>query len=98
MKITTTVEFDMEELMSQIQDLRDSLAQLGTDLSEQNVALSEAMARVEAKILELGEPDADLTADIQAVRDASAGIDAATASLQGLVAAPIEEPPVDPSV
>jgi outer membrane murein-binding lipoprotein Lpp len=75
-------------LVSQVDDLRSAVAQLGVDLGE-------AVARVEAKVAELGDPDPDLTADIAAIRDASARLDA-------LVASPVEpEPdpdtPVDPT-
>jgi ABC-type transporter Mla subunit MlaD len=67
-------------IVAQIDDLRAAIGQLGVDLGE-------AIARVEAKIAELGEPDADITADIQKIRDVSAALDDLVAS-----PAPPEEP------
>lgn len=59
-------------LMGQFEDLQAAVGQLGTDLNE-------AVARVEAKIAELGEPDPDLTAQLAAIRDASTRLDALAA-------------------
>lgn len=57
-----------ETLMSQLDDLRSAIAQVGTDLGE-------AVERVNSKIAELGEPDADLSAEIEALRSVSAQLD-----------------------
>ena len=59
-------------LMGQFEDLQAAVGQLGTDLNE-------AVARVEAKIAELGEPDPDLSAQLSAIRDASTRLDALAA-------------------
>ncbi len=68
-------------LMAQVDDLRAAISQVGVDLGE-------AVARVQAKIEELGEPDPDLTADI-------ANLQSISTQLDSLVAASVEEPPVD---
>lgn len=53
--------------MGQVDDLRSAI--------EENAgAAADAVSRVEAKLAELGEPDADLTADIQTIKDATAQI------------------------
>lgn len=68
--------------MSQVDDLRAGIAQVRVDLSE-------AVDRVMAKIAELGDVDPDLSADIAALGEIGASLDA-------LVAAPVvEEPPVE---
>lgn len=78
-------------LMAQVDDLRSAISQLGTDLSE-------AIARVETKISELGEPDPDLTNDIAAIREASAKLDSlAAGEPPAEVVPPVEEPAVEPS-
>ena len=59
-------------LMGQFEDLQAAVGQLGVDL---NVAV----ARVEAMIAELGEPDPDLSAQLAAIRDASERLDALAA-------------------
>lgn len=65
--VATTV-YLRRQIVAQTEDLRAAVAQLGTDVGE-------AIARVEAKISSLGEPDPDLTADIAAIKDASARLD-----------------------
>ncbi len=70
--------------MGQTEDLKTAVAQLGVDFTE-------ALARVEAKVAELGEPDPDLSADIAKLKEISVGLDA-------LVAAPVvPEPEPDPA-
>lgn len=54
---------DLEDnLMAAIDDLRAAIEQVGSNLAA-------AVARVEAKIAELGEPDPDLSADIARLQD-----------------------------
>lgn len=69
--------------MSQTSDLKEAVSQLGVDLGE-------AISRVEAKIVELGLPDPDLSADIAAIKNVSAALD-------GLVAAPAPAPAPEPA-
>lgn len=66
--------------MGQVDDLRAAIAQVATDLQE-------ATDRVLAKIAELGEPDADLSAEITNLGDISARLD-------GLVAGEVPPEPV----
>ena len=68
-------------ILSQVEDLRTAIGQLGTDLGE-------AIARVEAKLIAAGDPDPDLTADIAAIKEASTRLDA-------LAADPVVEPAPD---
>ena len=79
-----------EQMMGQFDDLRTAIGQLGTDLSE-------AVSRVETKIAALGDPDPDLSADIEALRAASAQLDALAADAVAEPEFP-EEPPVDEPV
>jgi hypothetical protein len=59
-------------IMGQYEDLKATIAQVGVDLGE-------AVGRVEAKIASLGDPDPDLTADIEALRSVSTQLDALAA-------------------
>lgn len=63
------------ETMSQIEELRSAISQLGTDLLE-------AVQRVEQKIGELGQPDPDLSADIAAIREMSTRLDSLAADAE----------------
>jgi hypothetical protein len=81
-----------ERFMTQIDDLRAAIAQVGTDLGE-------AIARVDAKVSSLGEPDPDLTADIDALKAVSASLDnlVAESPAEPPAEGPVE-PPVEPPV
>lgn len=75
----------MEEmLVAKIDDLRAAIAQVGANLTA-------AVARVEAKMAELGEPDPDMTGDIAKLQDIST-------QLENLAddTTPDEVPPPDP--
>ena len=79
---TAAINALQETFMAQIDDLRAAIAQVGVDLGE-------AIARVEARVAALGDPDPDLTADIAALQDVSARLD-------GLQASPAEPEPTEP--
>ena len=75
----------LESIVGQTEDLRAAVAQVGVDLGE-------AVARVEAKIVALGEPDADLSADIAKLKEFSATLD----SIATEAPETDEPPPVEP--
>jgi hypothetical protein len=61
--------------MGQTEDLKTAVAQVGVDLGE-------AVTRVEAKIAELGEVDADFSPEIEALRNASTSLDGLVADTE----------------
>lgn len=74
--------------MAQVDDLRAAIAQVATDLQE-------ATDRVLAKIAELGEPDADLSAEISNLGDISTRLDGLVAGEIPPPAPPQDELPVE---
>lgn len=79
----TTLDLTRSDLMGQTEDLRTAVAQLGVDLGE-------AISRVEARIVALGEPDPDLSAEIASLRQFSESLDSLGADAE--VAEPTPEP------
>lgn len=74
------------KIMAQIDELRSAIAQLGTNLGD-------AVARVEAKIASLGDPDPDLSADIANLQMMSSQLDdLADDSTPDVVPPPIDDP------
>lgn len=77
-----------ENQMALSAELQAALAQLSTDLAEVKTDLAELADRVAAGQIS--------PADIQAIRDASAGLDEVSTGLDALAMEPVEEPAPEP--
>jgi hypothetical protein len=83
--IITAINTKGDAILASEAELDQALAQLAIDVAEVKTDLDAAIARVEAAAT---AQSVDLTNEIQAVKDASSGLDQVSSSLQGVGTAP----------
>ncbi len=75
---------------SQVTELRSAFDELQSEVSATATRVSDLVASLEAKVVELGEVDPDLQADIDEIK-------AETEALKAIAATPAPEPTPEPT-
>lgn len=105
--------FKLDKILHEIHMLREEHKKIMTQMDDLNAAISSLVSDVQAQVaatqalidkITAAGVEADLTDEIQAVKDASAALEKSTTDAEGIATAPVsppepapDEPPAEPA-